>query len=391
MQKKIIALAIASALTAPALALADSANANFYGVLNADVELVSVGTVPAVTAPTLAQASHRGRVTSNASRLGLNGSDDLGNGLTAIYQIETRVNLVGNEVTAGTTNAGAAPNNTTSTNVGIFDGIRNSNLGLKGAFGTVFVGQWDTPYKTSHNKVELFDNTTIATATALLGSVGGSQNKFNVRQGSSVQYWTPDMSGFSVKAAYSTKNDLPEAANSGGTPSLLSLSAAYDVGPIYVAVAHESHKAAPVTATGAPEVTDSGLRLVGAYTMDAYQVGVTYESITLGGNGSTTTDAKRTAFSLEGKYNLPTGTVGLTYTKAGDLGNNTASTNVDTGATQVSLRYGYMMSKRTEAYGMYTNISNKAKGTYNFSDVAAMSAAAGSSVSGFGVGVRHTF
>jgi predicted porin len=181
----------------------------------------------------------------------------------------------------------------------------------------------------------------------------------------------------------------------------LSLSAAYDVGPIYVAVAHEAHKASPVTATGAPEVTDSGLRLVGAYTMDAFQVGVTYEAITIGA-GSTAlattalpaaslSDAKRTAFSLEGKYNLPTGTVGLTYTKAGDSGNDGVRTNVDTGASQVSLRYGYMMSKRTEAYGMYTNISNKAKGIYNFSDVATMSAAAGSSVSGFGVGVRHTF
>src|SRR5450759_480411 len=141
MQKKIIALAIASALTAPALAFADTANANFYGVLNGDVELVKAGGAPATA------ATSRGRITSNASRFGVNGSDDLGNGLSAIYPVESRVNLAGTETSGG---------------AGVFDGIRNTNLGLKGAFGTAFVGQWDTPFKVSHNKVELFANTTLS-------------------------------------------------------------------------------------------------------------------------------------------------------------------------------------------------------------------------------------
>ena len=358
MQKKIIALAIASALTAPALAFADTANANFYGVLNGDIELVKAGGAPA------AAASSRGRITSNASRFGVNGSDDLGNGLSAIYQIESRVNLAGTETTGG---------------AGVFDGIRNTNLGLKGAFGTAFVGQWDTPFKVSHNKVELFDNTTIATATALLGSLSGKQNVFNVRQGSSVQYWTPDMAGFKVMGAYSTRNDV--TANNNGTPRLASVSGAYDAGPIYVALAYEQHKAAPVGAASA--LTDKGTRLVGAFTTDVFQVGLTYEKLTI---ASATGDKSRNAVSVEGKFSLPAGTIGATYTRAGDM---TGTAN--SGATQLSLRYGYMMSKRTEAYAMYTNINNKAAASYNFSDVATIPANVGSKVSGFGAGVRHTF
>ena len=361
MQKKIIVLAIASALTAPALAFADTANVNFYGVLAADVELVKADKAPA------AAASSRGRVMSDASRVGLMGSDDLGNGLKAIFQVESRVNLVGNESAGGG---------------GVFDGMRNSNVGLQGDFGTAFVGHWDTPFKAAHNKVELFDNTSIGTALALLGSIPGSVGKFNLRQSSSVQYWSPNMSGFQVKGAYSTKNDSPtDSANNNGTPNLMSFSGAYDAGPIYVALAYESHKAAPVAAAAA--LTDKGTRLIGAYTMDAFQVGLTFEKLTIGNAAG---DMSRNAISLEGKYSLPTGTIGATYTRAGNFGGVT-----DTGATQLSLRYGYMMSKRTELFAMYTNINNKAAANYNFADVAAIPANAGAKVSGFGAGVRHTF
>ncbi len=370
MQKKIIALAIASALTAPALALADTANVNVYGVLTADVESVKVGTAASPTGP-----NSRGRVTSDASRIGFKGTDDLGNGLTGIFQVESRVNLTGTETSAGG---------------GVFDGVRNSNLGLQGGFGTAFVGQWDTPYKVTHNKIELFDNTTIATSLALLGSTSGSPNKFNVRQGSSVQYWTPDMGGFMVKGAYSTMASggagAADTANNNGTPRLVSVSGTYDAGPIYAALAYEAHKAAPVGAAAA--LTDKGTRLVGAYTMDAFQVGLTYEKLAI---GTATGDSTRNAVSLEGKYNLPAaGTIAATYTKAKDVTGG-ALAQPNSGATQISLRYGYMMSKRTELFGMYTNINNQSAANYNFADVATLPSAIGSKVSGYGVGVRHTF
>jgi hypothetical protein len=77
---------------------------------------------------------------------------------------------------------------------------------------------------------------------------------------------------------------------------------------------------------------------------------------------------------------------GGSYTKAGDLG-----ATANSGATQISLRYGHNLSKTTELYALYTQIANKAAGLYNFADVAGISSVVGAKVSGFGAGLRHTF
>jgi predicted porin len=381
MQKKLIALAVAAALTAPALALADSANVTFYGVLDADVENVKSDKV-ALTAP-----GSRGRITSNASRFGLKGEEDLGDGLKAIFQVESRVNLVGTETTATSANTLVAPaTNVVNTNLGVFNGMRNSNIGLKGDFGTAFLGHWDTPFKTSHNKVELFDNTTIATATALLGSNKGA-NAFNLRQNSSFQYWSPVFSGFQIKGAYSAANATVDTATNLGTPAIASASAAYDQDGIYIALATEQHKAVPATAVFTQK--DSANRLVAAYTTDVFQVGITAESMTI---NLATGNQKRNAYALSGKYIFGANSIGASYTQANDFTGGTAVVN--NGAKQVSLRYGYAFTKRTEAYAMYTQIANKAAGTYNFTDVATFptgAGVAGAKVSGFGMGLRHTF
>lgn len=373
MQKKIIALAIASALTAPA-AFADTSNMTVYGVLDADFVSVKSSTVAA------GQVTSRTRLDSNASRLGFKGSEDLGDGLQAIYQIETRVNLSGNETGGGG---------------GVFSGLRNTNVGLKGNMGTVFVGHWDTPFKTSHNPVELFDNSSIATATATLGNAGTAVagSGFSLRENSSVQYWTPVMSNFQGKLAYSAHNTVAKTTTE--NPSVMSLSAAYDDGAIYAALAYEQHTDLRNSALNT-NAKDSGTRLVAAYSFaenKAAKVGLTYEHLNFtngatlaGGALNNALNGTRNAWELSGKYNFGTSNLGAFYTRVGDLG-----TNVNTGANQFSLRYGYSFSKRTELYGLYTQISNKAAGTYNFNDVAVVPSAAGAKVSGFGVGLRHAF
>jgi predicted porin len=396
MQKKVFALALAAGLVAPLSAFADSANVNFYGVLDADVEHVRNSLPGTATFPT-----SRNRVTSNASRFGLKGSDDLGNGLEGIFQIESRVNLAGNETAAGTSATGGA----TSTNVGVFNGVRNSNLGLKGNFGTVFVGNWDTPFKTAHNPVELFDNSSIATATALMGNTTAtvaasgaisSSVNYTLRQNSSIQYWTPVMGGLQGKLAYSTNNTtvgtVATATATTQNPSLISLSAVYDVEQFYAAFAYDRHSNFRTVTVGAvaTAVSDSAIRLVGAYKFGDGQVGLAYDRMTVASQAVTagvTADATRGAWELSGKYKFGASYVGAFYTKAGNVGSAVSS-----GAKQVSLRYGYNFSKRTEAYGMYTSIKNGVNASYGIVDVAnGYTVAAGSKISGFGVGLRHTF
>lgn len=387
MQKKIIALAIAAAFSAPAFA--DTSNVTVYGLLNASVDSVK-NTLPgaANAAAALTQATNVNRLTSNASRFGIKGSEDLGDGMSAIFQIESRVNVSGNETGGG---------------AGVFSGMRNSNVGLKGNFGTAFLGHWDTPFKAAHNAVELFDNTTIASATALMGKLPGTTVNnavdFTLRQNSSVQYWTPVMSGFQGKLAYSMANAgvaastanvnangtvLATAVTSGLTstvkPTLTSLSVDYNVEQFYAAYAYEEHK----EFRGA-SLKDTGHRVVGAYKFTDGQVGLAYDRLTVA--KTTAVNASRAAWELSGKYKFGASNVGAFYTKAGLVGGV-----ANTGANQVSLRYGYNFSKRTEAYALYTAIKNDTNAAYGISDVANGTVAGlGSKVSGLGFGLVHTF
>lgn len=355
MQKKIIALAIAAAISAPAFA--DTSNVTVYGLLNADFESVTSNNVGAGVSNSL------NRVSSNATRLGLKGSENLGGNLKSIWQLEIQADLNGNGAN------------------GFGNGTRNSNVGLTGDFGTAFIGIWDTPYKVSHNKVELFDNTTFASAINVLGRTGSAGVNFNNRLKNSVQYWTPNLSGFQAKVAYGTDNVQTTALNQ----SVASLSATYENDMFYAAYGYETFKDATLATNAATAGNkSSGNRLVGAYKFDNGLVGLTYENLT----GTTAgVSASRNAWELAGKYTMGASNIGLSYVNAGNLG-----ATVNSGSNQLSLRYGYNFSKRTELYGMYSALKNDANANYNLSGgTNVVGSVAGAKLSGFGVGLVHSF
>src|SRR3981189_1080289 len=84
MNKKLVAVAVAGVLAAPLAAQAQTANVTIYGRLNIDYELLAGkqadGSNPNVS-----------RLSSNSSRLGVRGTEALGGGLNAIFQIESNV------------------------------------------------------------------------------------------------------------------------------------------------------------------------------------------------------------------------------------------------------------------------------------------------------------
>src|SRR5438034_6837524 len=89
MNKKLVAVAVAGVLAAPLAAQAQTANVTLYGRLNIDYELVNGRQVPDASGnqanPTVS------RLSSNSSRLGVRGTESLGGGLNAIFQIEQNV------------------------------------------------------------------------------------------------------------------------------------------------------------------------------------------------------------------------------------------------------------------------------------------------------------
>ncbi|MFA5826525.1 MAG: porin [Gallionellaceae bacterium] len=371
-------------ISVPLAALADS-QISVFGKLDADVQLVDS------SQPGAGIASARNRIASNASRIGVRGNKDIGEERQIIWQLATRANLNGAETGGGG---------------GLFTLWGNSHLGMKGEFGTLFMGVWDTPLRQVHDKVELFDNSHIASPIGLLGSIGNgiagettvpttaqgfhpsvanvsvTSTGFHRRQKSSLQYWSPLYQQVQVKLAYSV--DDPATKTNVVSPALWSFSTAYDLDPLYLAVAFERHEDMKVLAGANVSGTDPGTRLIGACLLGTGKLGLVYERLNYSTPASGST--ARNALSLSGSYRLDDNNLGAVYTHAGDL-----SGTANSGANQFSLRYGYSLAQGAELYAQYTLIRNRANGTYNFGDGLNTATAPGANLSGMGVGMAYAF
>src|SRR6187399_183435 len=93
MNKKLVAVAVAGMLAAPLAAQAQTANVTLYGRLNLDMEVVNVKQDGTANPPASNGFGKQNvfRVMSNSSRLGVRGSEALGGGLSAVFQIESAV------------------------------------------------------------------------------------------------------------------------------------------------------------------------------------------------------------------------------------------------------------------------------------------------------------
>ena len=160
MQKKLLAVAVLSAFSG--VAAAQSANVTLYGTIVQHVEQVSstggdatsvtnatgssfrsaaagaIGGVriaaPAAGVAGVADQENRFRFNPAGTNFGLRGTEDLGNGLSAWFQIELAVQMGNSPPNAGTNHGTAAS-------------YRNTAVGLRSTtWGTVLFGMWDTPF-----------------------------------------------------------------------------------------------------------------------------------------------------------------------------------------------------------------------------------------------------
>ena len=354
----------ANANAKPAANMNTSSDITVYGRVNIDLESVRNDKVSAVTT-----AKSVNRVQSNSSRFGVKGSEALNEGLAAIWQLEIQVDPA---------NGGGTP----------FNGTRNSNAGLKGGFGTIFVGNWDTPYKLAHNKIELFDNATIFSATNMIGRTGANNAantavtavNYNTRQSSVLQYWSPDMNGFQGMIAYSPDSGQTTTQNK----TKLSLSGTYENNMLYAVLAYENR---PDQTTVAMD--DHATRLIGVYKFGGGLIGMAYERLSVGTAAATT--ESQSNWELVGNYKLGNSNLGAFYVKNGNM-----AARANTGADMYTLRYGYNFSKRTELYGAYTRLSNDANANYSTLTATAIGTVGaastnGSTQTGLGIGIIHSF
>jgi len=364
MQKKIIALAIASALTAPA-AFADTSNVTVYGVANVSYDMTKTGAVAA------ANSFSSNKVSSNTSRLGLKGSEDLGDGLSAIWQIESLIQIDG-QTAAGNTL-----------------GNRNTFAGLSSASaGTVLMGRHDTPYNLSNRKYDMFTDG-LADNRSIMGGGASAALSFNGRQPNVVAYISPAMNGLTGAIAYvAGAEGQTLAAQTKG--SAWSMAALYGNGPISANFGYEVHNAGTAPGTAGLGVTakETAWTISGGYKVEQFEINGVYEktSDNLGLLGVNALGHR--AYYLSGKYNFGSNAVKAAYANAG------SNAAVNTGASQFSLGFDHSLSKRTTVYALYTQLSNNTAATYLLSGNGTGAPAvggAGAKPSAFSFGMKHTF
>lgn len=172
MRKSTIALAVAAALGATAVAQADT---TLYGSARVSVDyqktdLIS-STVDDITEGFDFDDDGTWDVVNNSSRLGVRGFEDLGNGLSAIYQFEFGV-----DVTDG----------------GNLESNRPKLVGLKhDQFGTLSIGTQWTPYYNVAGITDVFNSGRTFGSTAYLG---------RFRKDNTLNYLSPNWYGFTVES-----------------------------------------------------------------------------------------------------------------------------------------------------------------------------------------------
>jgi len=163
---------------------------------------------------------------ARSSRIGVKGSEDLGNGLKAIYQVEFNVDIANEN----------RDDNIANGNRGNGIAFRNSFVGLAGNFGTFLVGRHDTPLKISTGKLDLFSDT--------LADYNHTVGFHDVRADNAIAYISPSWSGFSFAGAIIPSggaNPLGEYNNDNDSiASAWSVAAIYNNGPFYASVAYEN-------------------------------------------------------------------------------------------------------------------------------------------------------
>lgn len=347
MNKKLIALSVAAALSAP---VASQAAVEVYGEARASIDFVNNND------PNAANEDSAISLSSNKSNLGFRGDEDLGNGLTAMWQFEQQM-----EFDTGAANTSA----------------RDTFIGLGGGFGTVMAGHLSTPYKSSTNYMDVFRNTR-GDYNAIIGSVNGNV-LFDNRADNAIAYMTPDMSGFKAGVAYvladiQNDDDLP-ISTAGNERDAYSLSAGFTQGPLFLTAAYESLNG---VAAGGDDA--SAWKIGGTYTlMDATTIGAIWESAD---DGSANGD--RDAWLLNLKHRIGDASLLASFAMADETGGV-----ADTGATHFALGASQSLSKATEVYALYTVVSNDGAADYGlFSKSANI---AGEDMSAFSIGINHKF
>jgi len=330
---------------------------NVYGRINTTVEHQKIG------------ADSKSVMNTNSSYLGFRGTEDLGNGLKAGFQLE------GNFSSDDGSGAGGPGTG--------FDFKRHSEVNLSGSFGTVRLGKFYVgSYLATADYISMHNHDTGTSADALYAYV--------FPEGNQLSYRSPEFGGVTAEFNYGfgeKKTRTVAGGNEIGLPGGVGAvqgteKGAFDAAlnyangpPLGLGLGYTQAK----TETATFDLKEQQLGLRASYTINSLTLGAYYQYYKADAD---VVDTKRHAYRLAAMYTLGASefhaNVGRAQSYKGDLDGSKTS------ATQWTLGYNYNLSKRTKVYGYFTKINNGDDAAYGVTN-------AGDNFRSIAVGVRHLF
>lgn len=368
---------IAVALTAAfgsSIALAQS-SVQLYGVADAGVSVTkrgdfantTSGTPPVAGRTSLGNAVNVHSGVQSASRFGIRGTEDLGDGFKAIFAAEAAWNV---DDGTGATN-------------GALNFQRRSVVGLGGGWGTVLLGRDYTPAYFAGQATDVFAYGLFGTSYAFQQS-GGYTN----RASNAIHYTSPNFGGVVVRGVIGT-GERDVAPKSLG--NIYGLSAVWTSGPFTASGYYQDLKVATVPASTSSD-NQKQFGVGGGYDFGIGRV--------LAGWARSKNAQASSNFDA---YNIGVGVkiaagellAGYTHLKA-ESGRN-ASLGGTAGAEGTgkiwALGYTYPLSKRTNLYATLAQTSNSSAGAFGLysNSTSILAGAPGQKPRAIGVGIRHQF
>jgi len=396
MQKKqLIAAVVGGMLIAPAA----FAQITISGTIKDGLEMYKLGAGKAATPA--ASYHYEPRVSDQSSRIIFSGTQDLGGGTRAWFQLDSRFQ---SDVGGSTQNANITPTTTgPTTGINLWAG-GNTGVGLAGDWGKLTIGRWDLHYL----EFIPIEFGYAGSLQDLLGAgpmaqVNGSTIANGTRTPNVIMWDSANMGGVTARVAYSTAFTTnltgvtsDEGSGKGGAGSsggALNAALRWSGGPL--ALGASAWSATPEGASSSPAGQQKSVRVWGGYTLPmGLKVGLGFDNSQrrqAAGEAMT----KRNAFMVPLAYNFGSHTAYLTLVKVGKLsGPNAGGATDSTDATAYALGWEYALSKLATFGVFYAKIDNKANAAYNFFSLSAngaTAAAAGESAAQLYTGFSYRF
>jgi predicted porin len=330
--------ALAGVLAAfPALAPAQS-SLTIGGFFKVGLENIKIGNAN----PARTGNASENRVTDNLSRIVFNITEDVGNGLQAVAQVDNRFSP----------DNGAGPAATGATWVGLRSRV----------WGRLTFGRHDLHYglqpddiasKAGSDKarsVSLFDFVQNGAATQAIANASRTPNV--------IRWDTPNWNGFRLTTAYSTNAAAASEADIG---SAVRKGAAWNLNPSFAGSNWQVGYSYWNSKPDASLADQRGDTVYAYYKWSGVKVGLGWNKSKLKSAGGIDT-ANRNAWTLPLSYSFGPHNLYAHYTRADDdkiQGSNT-------GANMFALAYVYDISKRTSFGLTYARIRNEAAASYQF-------------------------